>query len=116
MELQKPYTDKILVGHCSEVESVAFSPDGARVVTTSGDETAQNRDAATGTAIAVLGGHDSEVGSAAFSPDGKRIVTATSDKTARIWDVSLIPKGNLFQIGCAGCPITICPESPRTMV
>ena len=42
--------------------------------------------------------------SAAFSPDGARIVTASKDDTARVWDVSGIPKGNLFQIGCAWLP------------
>jgi WD40 repeat protein len=42
--------------------------------------------------------------SAAFSPDGARIVTASKDDTARVWDVSGIPKGNLFQIACAWLP------------
>ena len=42
--------------------------------------------------------------SAAFSPDGARIVTASSDKTARIWAVSHIPKGDIFQIASAWLP------------
>ncbi|MGO8975708.1 MAG: hypothetical protein ACLQNV_19545, partial [Steroidobacteraceae bacterium] len=32
------------------------------------------------------------------------VVTASWDGTARIWDVSTIPKGNLFQIACAWLP------------
>ena len=42
--------------------------------------------------------------SAAFSPDGARVITTSDDWTARIWDVSTIPKGNLFQIVCAWLP------------
>jgi hypothetical protein len=73
-------------GHRGPVYSPAFSPDGSRIVTASGDQTARIWDAATAKEIAVLRGHDWEVYSAAFSPDGSRIVTASADKTARIWD------------------------------
>jgi WD40 repeat protein len=67
------------------VNSAAFSPDGARIVTTSWDNTARIWDAASAKEIAVLRGHDNTVFSAAFSPDGTRIVTASRDNTARIW-------------------------------
>jgi WD40 repeat protein len=70
------------------VQSAAFSPDGARIVTASLDETARIWDAATGREITVLRGHQSSVLSAAFSPDGGRIVTAGEDTTARIWDAA----------------------------
>jgi WD40 repeat protein len=63
-----------LRAHEREVTSAAFSPDGARIVTTSA--TAQVWDAATGQKIAALRDHESQVTSAAFSPDGARIVTA----------------------------------------
>ena len=69
--------------------SAAFSPDGSRIVTASGDKTARIWDAATGKEIAVLRGHDdASCISAAFSPDGSRIVTASEDNTARIWDAA----------------------------
>src|SRR5262245_36401507 len=75
-------------GHDSPVGSAAFSPDGARIVTASDDNTARIWVAATTKQIAVLRGHDGPVYSAAFSPDGSRIVTASWDKTARIWDAA----------------------------
>jgi WD40 repeat protein len=76
-----------LIQHGSTVYSASFSPDGQRIVTASGDETARVWDAATGKPIGEpLKGHEGVVLGAAFSPDGKRIVTASADKTARVWD------------------------------
>jgi WD40 repeat protein len=77
---------RLLKGHTLFVQSAAFSPDGKRVVTASGDHTARLWDAQSGKEIAVLKGHTGEVVSAAFSPDGKRVVTASDDQTARLWD------------------------------
>ena len=76
----------ILKGHKGEVSSMAFSPDGSRIVTGSADGTARVWDAHTGAAIVTLKGHDERVSQAVFSSDGKRIVTASWDKTARVWD------------------------------
>jgi WD40 repeat protein len=75
-----------LRGHARSVQSAAFGPDGARVVTGSADKTARLWDAQTGAALAVLEGHTYTIYSAAFSPDGARVVTGSADKTARLWD------------------------------
>jgi WD40 repeat protein len=77
-----------LAGHEYTVLSAAFSPDGARIITTSYDRTARIWNAATGEEIAILQGHEHSVAHAAFSRDGSRIVTASIDKTARIWDAA----------------------------
>ena len=68
--------------------SAAFSADGTRVVTASGDKTARVWDAATGTPVTRPLQHQDPVVSAAFSPDGTRVVTASWDKTARVWDAA----------------------------
>ena len=78
----------LLGGHENYLQSAAFSPDGARIVTASVDDTARIWDVANGKEITVLRGHEGAVRSAAFSPDGARIVTASDDKTARIWDAA----------------------------
>ena len=78
----------VLSGHGAAVLGTAFSPDGRRIVTASGDRTARIWDVATAKQLAVLSGHGDDVWSAAWSPDGGRIVTASADQTARIWDAS----------------------------
>jgi WD40 repeat protein len=69
--------------------SVAFSPDGKRIVGGSLDKTLRLWDAETGKAISKpLKGHTGAVISVAFSSDGKRIVSGSFDKTLRIWHIS----------------------------
>jgi len=75
-----------LYGHTGGVLSVAFSPDGTRIVTASWDQTAKVWDARTGSPQLELKGHTGRVTSVAFSPDGTRIVTASWDQTAKVWD------------------------------
>jgi WD40 repeat protein len=74
-----------LAGNTEPVSAVAFSPDGSRILTGSGDKTARLWDAATGEPVATLAGHTAAIHSVAFSPDGSRILTGSGDKTARLW-------------------------------
>jgi WD40 repeat protein len=77
-----------LAGHTAMVWSVAYSPDGRRIVTGSGDRTAKVWDAETSGEVLALKGHRGEVHGVAFSPDGKRIVTGSIDGTAKLWDAA----------------------------
>ena len=70
----------------SAVTSVAFAPDGSRIVTGSFYDSAQVWDARTGKLLVELKGHTSPVNSVAFSPDGQRIVTGSDDGLAKVWD------------------------------
>ncbi len=67
-----------LKGHTDVVTSVAFSPDGKRIVSGSWDQTVKVWDAASGQETLTLKGHTSCGYSVAFSPDGKRIVSGSS--------------------------------------
>jgi len=67
--------------------SVAFSPDGLRIVSGSWDGTLRFWDAKTGLPIGQpLSGHSDWIRSVAFSPDGLRIVSGSDDNTLRLWD------------------------------
>ena len=76
---------RTLIGHTRAINSVAFSPDGTRVLTGSTNKTATLWDAETGQEIRTFLVPTSDVTSMAFSPDGTRVLTGSSDGTARIW-------------------------------
>jgi WD40 repeat protein len=76
-----------LFDHQVTVYGLAFSPDGARILTASWDKTAKLWDAASGQLIATFA-HQGAVNTATFSPDCSQILTASADKTAKLWDVA----------------------------
>jgi WD40 repeat protein len=81
---------RTLSGHDDSVWSVAFSPDGGRIVATGGSNIPSRQvriwDAASGAEIRILRGHTNGVFTGAWSPDGKRVVTGSADTTLKIWN------------------------------
>ena len=77
----------MLEGHKSNVNAVAFSPDGTRLLSGSYDSTLRLWRVADGKALLTLTGHDFGVTSLAFTPDGRRAVSASVDETVRVWDL-----------------------------
>ena len=78
-----------LTGHTAPVESVAFSPDGSRIVSGGDDRTLRLWNSDTGQQIGEpLTGHTAAVLSVALSPDGKLIASGGDDRTLRLWDAA----------------------------
>ncbi|KIM80170.1 hypothetical protein PILCRDRAFT_9732 [Piloderma croceum F 1598] len=78
-----------LQGHNGSIYSVAFSPDGLKIVSGS-HETIQVWDASTSVEmLPPLQGHNGLIRSVAFSPDGSKIVSGSRDKTIRVWGASM---------------------------
>lgn len=84
-----------LSGHINGASSVAFSPDGQRLVTSPGGTdlyasfTREMRilfwDVASGRQLLAFPAHSNAIYAASFSPDGIRLLTASGDHTARVW-------------------------------
>ena len=96
--------------HSSYIMSMAFSPDGTKIVSGSGDRTIKVWDisgaqdpsnrppspkltpvlACPAGALELLSektnAHSLTITSVAFSPDGTKIVSGSGDKTIKIWD------------------------------
>jgi WD40 repeat protein/transcriptional regulator with XRE-family HTH domain len=66
--------------------SVAFSPDGSRLLTVAYGNLPKVWNPKTGRELTAFPGHTDFVSNAVFSPDGRRILTASDDGTARVWD------------------------------
>ena len=95
---------KTLEGHSGCVNSVAYSPDGSRIISSSykfipgkflfkKDKTIgiiEIWDAKKGKCLKTLEGHLDCVTSVVYSPDGKYIVSGSRDKTIKIWDANTV--------------------------
>lgn len=98
------------VGHTTRVTSLAFSPDGQRIVTGSEDATARVWDVATGNQLRQFAGHTSSIWSVTFSADGQYVVTGSLDRTIRLWEADLKQAMDLL---CTNLPRDLSAEDRR---
>jgi WD40 repeat protein len=77
-------------GHEQQVFSIAYSPDGSKILSGDGGGSIILWDANRGTQILTFeGGHTRTVYALAFTPDGSRALSASRDETLILWDVTL---------------------------
>jgi WD40 repeat protein/uncharacterized caspase-like protein len=74
-------------GHTEPVTSLAFSPDGQKLLSGSRDETAILWDVATGKQLQVFS-TEHLINCVAFSPDGGKALVGTARSEAVLWDIS----------------------------
>jgi WD40 repeat protein len=75
-------------GHSGGVFDAAWSPNGTRIASCSGDTTVQVWDASDGGNVFTYQGHSDFVYAVAWFPDGTRIASSSKDKTVQVWDAS----------------------------
>lgn len=77
-----------LEGHLGAIVSLAWSPDGVRLATTSHDTTIRIWNAGQRQLLKILKGHTQPVLAVAWSRSGELLITGSKDNTARIWEVN----------------------------
>lgn len=77
-----------LGSHATAVTTLAFSQEGALLLSTSQDNTARLWDFASGNPIQTFRGHGGWVRGGVLTPDGRRLLTASHDATVREWSLS----------------------------
>jgi WD40 repeat protein len=102
------------LGHLASIYSVAFSSDGARVLSGSLDNTMKLWDAATGALIRTFKGHSNRVSAVAFSPDGTRTLSCGVN-TIRLWDTSTGGWSALFRHSDPPVWAAFSPEGARVL-
>jgi WD40 repeat protein len=83
-------------GHLSPVATVAWSPDGTRIASGSGDQTVQVWDATSGGHLFIYRGHTTNINAVAWSPVriGRRIASASGNSffngehNVQVWDAA----------------------------
>ncbi|MFO0863211.1 MAG: WD40 repeat domain-containing protein [Gemmataceae bacterium] len=74
-------------GHLGSVYSVAFAPDGQRVLSSGADQTMRLWDARTGKEIRRIDAPIGRIWSIAFAPRGKYVASGSFDGSVRLWDL-----------------------------
>jgi WD40 repeat protein len=79
---------RVLAGHVGSATSVAFSPDGERVVTGGEDGTVRLWRCRVGSLIRTIRAHTKPVAAAQFSHDCEHLFSAGADRALKVWRVS----------------------------
>src|SRR5688572_26090066 len=85
-QIAPPFELVVQTGHSSDVNSIAYSPDGSFIVSGSNDSSIILWDAHSGLLLRQLMGHKGPVTDVVVSRDGSAIVSSSHDGTVKLWD------------------------------
>jgi WD40 repeat protein len=72
----------------TEINAVAFSPDGERLASAGGDGTVKIRNSTTGEVVQTFPAHEGAVISVVYHPDRKHLATRGADLKLKVWDLT----------------------------
>jgi WD40 repeat protein/serine/threonine protein kinase len=106
--------------HTNSVDSVAFSPDGTRLLSGSADRTVKIWEARTGRCLFTCNGHTTGVRAVTFSPDGRSVASASgqwsklANGEIKLWDAQT-GEQRLTLLGHIGfvLSVTFSPDGQR---
>lgn len=82
------FENAVLTYNFGSILSVAFSPDGALLVTGDSNQKINLWQVSDGQSLATLQGHTDWVWAVAFGPQGDLLASGSDDQTVRLWDVN----------------------------
>jgi eukaryotic-like serine/threonine-protein kinase len=80
--------EPLVIRDTTEINGVAFSPDGEQLASAGGDGTVKIWNSTTGQVIQTFQAHSDLVVSVAFHPDGKHLASRGADLTVKVWDLT----------------------------
>ncbi len=83
---QTPVAAFGVLAHPDAALDIAFSPDGARVVTAGADGAVRLWEVETGARVRAFAGHGGPVNAVAFNPVAHQLASSGADRTVRLWD------------------------------
>lgn len=83
-----PKLARTFIGHTAPVNQVAFTPDSARLVSASRDNTVKLWDVATGEELRTFSGHSNWVCCVAVSPNGQVLASGDISGEIKLWDIN----------------------------
>jgi WD40 repeat protein len=95
---------------------VAFSADGASLITGGEDGVVRLWEAASGRMVQALEGHTDDIGVLDLTADGRRLATGSDDGTVRVWDLASGQARHTLDLGAPVQSVDFSPDGQRLAV
>ena len=102
---------RVILGHENNVESLTFSTDGKKIISSGIDKMVYVWDAITGDCLQELAGRKSSQKQIRISPDDSKIASVSSDQSINVWDASTYE--HMLQIKGTSKNRLVCEFSPN---